>query len=312
MKRAVKTLALGLLLSMVRFAVPANPVRNSCTPDDEPWVQHADGDVVAQDIGALTDGTDDQTLIVRSVPSYLKSGDLLFCECLSQTGGHALPGWDHTAIYVGNNQFIEAVPDEGVWVTNLDVYATWAKNIRYAYLKTASGSQKQRAVAFAYSQLGKAYHVTNSRPKDPNPNSPSWSCSELVWAAYYNQGIDLDSNGGWFVWAQDIYDSGAVTKYPSQPPATPTRPSGPTQVHRLQAASYSTAAVDPDFDDLYYQWDWGDYVGTWTVLPRHSGETEVATHSWLTLGSRAVRIRVKDVWGNVSPWSEPLSVTVTR
>jgi len=34
-----------------------------------------------------------------------------------------------------------------------------------------------------------------NRPKDPSPDAEAWYCSELVWAAYYNQGIDIDRSG---------------------------------------------------------------------------------------------------------------------
>lgn len=41
------------------------------------------------------------------------------------------------------------------------------------------------------------YHEKNSNPDDPNdPLSDKWYCTELIWAAYKNQGIELDGNDG--------------------------------------------------------------------------------------------------------------------
>lgn len=41
------------------------------------------------------------------------------------------------------------------------------------------------------------YHYKNSNPDDPNdPLSDKWYCTELIWAAYKNQGIELDGNDG--------------------------------------------------------------------------------------------------------------------
>ncbi len=132
----------------------------------------------------------------------IKPGDILFCECKNKD--YSIFGWDHCSIYIGNNEFIEAVPDKGVWITNFSVYSTWAKNFRFAYVKGVSEKQRNAAVDFAMSQLDKSYQYKNSSffhfiglRKDNSSESKEWYCSELVWAAYYNQGIDIDFNN-WF------------------------------------------------------------------------------------------------------------------
>jgi hypothetical protein len=73
----------------------------------------------------------------------------------------------------------------------------------------ATAEQKQNAIKFAENQVGKRFDFDHDKenknfdPKDPNdPNANKWYCSELVWAAYYNQGIDIDYNG----WEKDIQD----------------------------------------------------------------------------------------------------------
>ena len=41
------------------------------------------------------------------------------------------------------------------------------------------------------------YHKKNHNPNDPNdPLSDKWYCTELIWAAYKNHGIELDQNDG--------------------------------------------------------------------------------------------------------------------
>jgi uncharacterized protein YycO len=75
----------------------------------------------------------------------------------------------------------------------------------------ASIVQKQNAIKFAESQIGKdfqyPYNSKNFNPNDENDNdSDKWYCSEIVWAAYYNcnhspetgilgEGIDIDCDG---------------------------------------------------------------------------------------------------------------------
>ncbi len=88
----------------------------------------------------------------------------------------------------------------------------------FARVKTANETQKQNAIAFAKTQLGKLFQGEwinkNYNPKDINNDmyADEWYCSELIWAAYYNcnnsfpeqepengytygAGIDLDPNG---------------------------------------------------------------------------------------------------------------------
>ena len=101
----------------------------------------------------------------------------------------------------------------------------------------------------------------------------------------------------------------------NNPPNKPDTPSGPTDVYRGETRLYTTLAVDPEGDDIYYQWDWGEppfNPGLWYLFPRQSGVSESRAHMWLTLGEHEVRVRAKDIYGAVGEWSDPLTVTVNR
>ncbi len=134
------------------------------------------------------------------VPPYLEVGDILFCEWKYY---NADPGWDHVALYIGDDRFIEATAAGNgvVRVIDLDWLMGFTKAICYGQVKTANTSQRRGAVAFAQSQLGKPYQYLDfckpllNRSKNPSPTSQAWYCTELVWAAYYNQGINLDLKG---------------------------------------------------------------------------------------------------------------------
>jgi uncharacterized protein YycO len=77
-------------------------------------------------------------------------------------------------------------------------------------------------VSFAESQIGKSYQDLNwrkpwsNRTKDPDINSSAWYCSELVWAAYFSVGIDIDKNK-WppNVMPMEISSSKNVEMYPA-------------------------------------------------------------------------------------------------
>ena len=66
------------------------------------------------------------------------------------------------------------------------------KDVRIYRVKGATANQKNKAVDFCISQLGKKYFLDLA--KNTSKNQKDWYCSELVWAAYKNQGIDIESN----------------------------------------------------------------------------------------------------------------------
>jgi len=118
-------------------------------------------------------------------------------------------------------EFIESNGAEDVWVrTETEEWIVDNNIFDFVYrLKEgiASYSDIQSAINFAKSQEGKkfaplfdiytgTFHVKNSNPDDPNDYlSDDWYCTELIWAAFYNQGIDIDYNGGDFIIPIDIH-----------------------------------------------------------------------------------------------------------
>ncbi len=60
-------------------------------------------------------------------------------------------------------------------------------------VSSASTDQINKAVSFCVNQLGDAYKLDLA--KDTSKDEIDWYCSELVWAAYYNEGIDLEKTG---------------------------------------------------------------------------------------------------------------------
>lgn len=99
---------------------------------------------------------------------------------------------------------------------------------------------------------------------------------------------------------------------PNTPPEQPQRPSGETSGKAGTIYTYSTVTTDVDGDQVYYLWDWGDGNFSEWLGPSTSGTTVTAQKSWGTKGTYSVRVKAKDVYGNESNWSEPLSVTMPR
>lgn len=115
----------------------------------------------------------------------------------------------HIGIYAGDivyggiiwpNQVIEAtIIGGGVYMIGVEVWDYPATKEAWILKPKASPELKRKAVDFAMKQLGKRYTKLNFFSANPSPDNERWYCSELVWAAYLQEGkgIDLYSNDVW-------------------------------------------------------------------------------------------------------------------
>jgi hypothetical protein len=155
---------------------------------------------------SLKNTTDNNgTRDTMSVPEGVEIGDLIFLDLrLDQSNPWKRPGLfnEHCAIYIGNNTLIEA--NGVVRYHNYTQFSNWCRNFVFLRVKTANESQRIAAVEWAKSKIGTAYQVFFDFPwfglkiADTNRKFPTANllyCAELVWAAYYNQGIDIDRDG---------------------------------------------------------------------------------------------------------------------
>lgn len=125
--------------------------------------------------------------------SVVQPGDIIY----EANGGFGITG--HIAIVesisTGSNgtryiRIVEAI-DVGVVRSVLDDTRVDDKAVTIYRVKNATSSQKNSAINFCISQLGDSYSL--DLQKDTSSSETDWYCSELVWAAYKNQGIDLET-----------------------------------------------------------------------------------------------------------------------
>ena len=98
----------------------------------------------------------------------------------------------------------------------------------------------------------------------------------------------------------------------NRPPVQPSKPSGPPTGTIDVSYTYVTSASDPDGDQLYYLFDWGDSSTSGWLGPYQSGETVSASQIWEIAGSYEITSKAKDDQGEESPWSDPFSVTMPK
>jgi hypothetical protein len=69
--------------------------------------------------------------------------------------------------------------------------------------------------------------------------------------------------------------------------------------------------TNPDEDQLFCIWDWGDGMyGEW-LGPYNSNETICGVHTWVEPGTYRIKVKVKDIYGLESNWSEPFIISIT-
>jgi hypothetical protein len=99
--------------------------------------------------------------------------------------------------------------------------------------------------------------------------------------------------------------------HPSNPPYKPSKPGGPNLGIWHVQYSYTSSTTDPDGDQIYYLFDWGDGSNSGWLGPFSSGAVVIGSHTWTVLGTYEVKVKARDTWGAGSTWSDSLTVTIT-
>lgn len=95
----------------------------------------------------------------------------------------------------------------------------------------------------------------------------------------------------------------------SNPPAKPTL-TGPTIGVINEMYVFTAVTTEPDGEQVYYYFDWGDGTHSGWIGPYNSGQAGSAQKSWSSEGTYAVRVKAKDINQVSSEWSVPLMVTI--
>jgi len=138
-----------------------------------------------------------------------------------------------------------------------------------------------------------------------------WDTAMLADGEYCLQVVAEDTDG---LFAHDISDPFIIDNYgePNTPPNIPDRPSGETDAKQGSEIKYSTHTIDPEEDQIFYMWDWGDGEYTGWTGPYDSEETVEAAHIWNNKGSYEIKVKAKDTTGSESDWSEPLTISIIK
>jgi hypothetical protein len=123
------------------------------------------------------------------------------------------------------------------------------------------------------------------------------------------QGYSDPPSGNPF-WAYYVDETIAATPQSNSAPYKPNPPSGPTTGAANVEYTYSGNTSDPNGDNIYYLFDWGDGTNSSWLGPYPSGDPVEANHVWAFGGTYDVKLKAKDVSVD-GPWSDPLTVQIT-
>lgn len=94
-------------------------------------------------------------------------------------------------------------------------------------------------------------------------------------------------------------------------PVKPNRPTGETEGKIDEEYTFISSTTDIDGDQIYYKWDWDDETSGW-LGPYNSGETCEGVYIWDDEGSYDIKVKAKDQYGDESPWSDPLTISMSK
>ena len=136
-------------------------------------------------------------------------------------------------------------------------------------------------------------------------NSNSYQINNLDDGSYYYRVKGYNEEKGWG-------DYGCIKKIliGNKAPNKPSTPSGYSNGVTGDSYDYTTSTVDPEGDDVYYQFDWGEGLESEWLGPYESGSEITITHYWENNGLYFVRVKAKDIYGSESDWSDSLKISM--
>ncbi len=143
------------------------------------------------------------------------------------------------------------------------------------------------------------------------------------WLGPYKSGQEINESHSWDeegeyeikAKAKDYWDDSFPTilkvRIGNEAPDTPEQPSGPSTGSIGLEYTFSSRTTDPDGDELYYNWSWGDDNYSGWLGPYESGVICEAPYTWNNEGAFNITVKAKDKYGE-SDWSDPLKIRITE
>ena len=91
----------------------------------------------------------------------------------------------------------------------------------------------------------------------------------------------------------------------NRPPEKPSMPSGGSFKMKTDVEyEFTTSTTDPNGNQIWYLFDWGDGTTSGWIGHYDSGNTSFATHSWNAAGIYKIKVKARDYYNAESEWSD--------
>ena len=206
------------------------------------------------------------------------------------------------------------------------VFADACSNSDTDYLNIGQAMLEQGAVGFLGSTKVAFGMPAWNDPYDGSSQSLDYWFTTCCTSGDYTQGqghqyalYEMYTNNLWYYPRFEMFEWGSLWGNPdlgmapvatSNPPNTPDAPDGPDEWVVNAEGEFSAVATDPDGDDIYYMFDWGDGEFSDWVGPYTSGQRGYAQHTWTELGVYEVKAKAQDEYNAKSDWSDAHTLTV--
>jgi len=136
-----------------------------------------------------------------------------------------------------------------------------------------------------------------------------------MWLKGINNYISPRMDGGDYLTIEEWQPFGDPTLAiadESLAPEKPDAPDGPTTCGVNIEHTFTASTTDPDGDNIYYLFEWGDDTFSGWIGPYNSGQTAEASHKWTKKGDYQIRVKAKDDHGVQGEWSDPLPISMPK
>jgi hypothetical protein len=264
----------------------------------------------------------DYDLRYSNVVSVWSSGTYAFVDW----AGHGSPNSCHIMYSKGSafvtNNTCPSLNDDYPAI----VFADACSNSDTDYLNIGQAMLKQGAVGFVGATKVAFGCGAWEDPYDGSSQSMDYFFTTRTTSGYYTQGgahqqalRDMYTNDLWYLVKYEMFEWGALWGNPnlgmapvvsSYPPETPATPSGPDRGEVGGEYSFSTSTTDPEGDNIFYLFDWGNGADSDWLGPYSSGDPCTASYTWTYGGIFEVKVKARDTHDHESYWSDPLSVGI--
>ncbi len=140
----------------------------------------------------------------------------------------------------------------------------------------------------------------------------AWTVQPLFEGALYTCNVDTGraTKVGTFQGGDICMTGFSIPYIITTPPETPECPKGPTEGVVGVEYAFSTRTTDPEGEQVYYMWDWGDGTPSGWLGPYNSGDIVLAHHTWTEAGIYNVTVKAKDFYNRESDWSDPKMIHI--